>query len=95
MQTDATTPNIVGPTMLGPAGHCGKDTTHTSLQTMRNEPVWSQQCWKSWANGSNIVALRFVDLEQKKCWELLAGKFDRFQTLRINTQQHPTTCNRV
>ena len=33
--------------------------------------------------------------EQKKCWELLAEKFDRFQTLRNNTQQHPTTCNKV
>ena len=33
--------------------------------------------------------------EQKKCWELLAETFDRFQTLRNNTQQHPTTCNRV
>ena len=33
--------------------------------------------------------------EQKKCWELLAEKFDRFQTLRNNTQQHPTTCNMV
>ena len=33
--------------------------------------------------------------EQKKCWELLAEKFDRFQTLRNNTQQRPTTCNRV
>ena len=33
--------------------------------------------------------------EQKKCWELLAEKFDRFQTLRNNTQQHPTTCNRM
>ena len=32
---------------------------------------------------------------QKKRWELLAEKFDRFQTLRNNTQQHPTTCNRV
>ena len=31
--------------------------------------------------------------EQEKCWELLAGKFDRFQTLRNNTQLHPTTCN--
>jgi len=34
-------------------------------------------------------------MEQKKCWEFLAEKFDRFQTLRNNTQQHPTTCNRV
>ena len=33
--------------------------------------------------------------EQKKCWELLAEKFDPFQTLRNNTQQHPTTGNRV
>ena len=33
--------------------------------------------------------------EQKKCWELLAEKFDRFQILRNNSQQHPTTCNRV
>ena len=30
--------------------------------------------------------------EQKKCWELLAEKFDRFQTLRNNTQQHATWC---
>ena len=33
--------------------------------------------------------------EQKKCWELLAEKFDRFQAWRNNSQQHPTTCNRV
>ena len=33
--------------------------------------------------------------EQTKCWELLAEKFDRFQTLHNNTQQHPTTCNRM
>ena len=26
-------------------------------------------------------------MEQKKCWELLAEKFDRFQTLRNNMQQ--------
>ena len=33
--------------------------------------------------------------EQTNCWELLAEKFDRFQTLRNDTQQHPTTCNRL
>ena len=33
--------------------------------------------------------------DQKKCWELLTEKFDRIQTLRNNTQQHPTTCNGV
>ena len=30
--------------------------------------------------------------EQKKCWELLAEKFDRFQTLRNNIQQYATGC---
>ena len=33
--------------------------------------------------------------EQNKCWELWAQKFDWFQTLRNNSQQHATTCNRV
>ena len=30
--------------------------------------------------------------EQKKCWELLAEMFDRFQTLGNNIQQHATGC---
>ena len=30
--------------------------------------------------------------EQKKYWELLAEKFDRFQTWRNYTQQHATVC---
>ena len=30
--------------------------------------------------------------QQKKCWELLAEKFDWFQILRNNTQQHATGC---
>jgi len=50
MQTDATTPNFVGPKIT----------------------------------------------EQKKCWELLAEKIDRFQTLRDNMQQGmqtDSTCN--
>ena len=42
------------PSMLGPAVHRGKDTTH-------NERAWPQQCWKSCVNGSNIVELRFGD----------------------------------
>ena len=33
-----------------------------------------------------------VITEQKKCWESLAEKFDRFQTLRNNIQQHATGC---
>ena len=63
---------------------------------MRNERAQPQKCWKSCANGSNIVALRFGDHGTKKCWELLAEKFDRFQTLRNNMQQGvqtDATCN--
>ena len=67
---------------------------------MCNAFAWPQQCWKSCANGSNIV-VRHVSAttEQKKCWELLAQKFDQFQTLRNTSQQFPTpvqtdaTCN--
>ena len=54
------------PTMLGPAVHREKDTTHKSLETMCNECAWPQQCWKSCANGSNIVALCFGDHETKE-----------------------------
>ena len=63
VQTDATTPNIVGPTMLGvvasvlavvckrmqqvptilgPAVHRGKDTTHKTLETMCHARAWPQ-----------------------------------------------------
>ena len=64
---------------------------------MRIEHARLQQCWKSCANGSNTL-LRYASVitEQKKCWELLAEKFDRFQTLRNNMQQGvqtDATCN--
>ena len=96
MQTDATTPDIDGPTvlgvvasvlvvvckqfstMLGPAVHCGKDTSHKTLEIMCNADVWPQQCWKSCANGSNTVALCSTITEQKKCWKFLTQKFDWF-----------------
>ena len=35
------------PSMLGLAVHRGKDTTHTTLQTMCNACAWLQQCWKN------------------------------------------------
>ena len=47
--------------MLGSAVHRGKDTAYKTLETMCNARAWLQQYWKSWANGSNIVALRFGD----------------------------------
>ena len=84
------------PKSLGTAVHRGKNTTHKSF---------CNPCVRSVRGLNNVgravqmdpTLLRYASAitEQKKCGELLAEKFDRFQTLRNNTQQHPTTCNRV
>ena len=81
--------------MLKPVVHRGRDTTHKTLETRCNARAWSQQCWKSCANGSNIVALRFGDYGTKECCDLFAQKFNEFQTLHKNSQQHPKTCSGV
>ena len=46
------------------------------------------------AMQTDPTLLRYASVitEQKKCWELLAEKFDRFQTWRNNIQQHATGC---
>ena len=116
VQTDATTPKIVGqqiweqlrpcvgsgvqrrmqqlPTML--AYHACWSITRSycvavSKETMSKARLCPQQCWKSFKNGPNIIVLLCGDHGAK---EMLAQKFDQFQTLRNNTQQHSTTCNR-
>ena len=106
VQTGATTPNIVAPTMLGdgckrmqqlptsfgPAVHRGKKTTHKSLQYMRNERAWPQQCWKSCANGSNIVALRFGDHGTKEMFRVVGWKFWPVSNF---AHQHATTSENI
>ena len=79
-------------TMLGPALHLGTDTTHKTLQTMRNTRAWPEQCWKSCANGSNVVALRFCDHGTK---EMLGVAGSKVWLVSNFAQQLPTTCNRV
>ena len=74
------------PTSLGPAVHRGK------IQPIR----LCNPCVMSMSGPNNVgraeqthsTLLRYASAitEQKKCWELLAEKFDRFQTLRNNTQ---------
>ena len=59
---------------------------------MRNERAWPQQCWKSCANGSNIVALRFGDHGTKEMLGVVGWKVWPVSNF---AQQHPTTCNRV
>ena len=80
--------------MLVPTVHHGKDTTHKSLETMCNARAWPHV---GRAVQTDPTLLRYASAitEQTKGWELLAQKFDRFQTLRNSSQQHATTCNRV
>ena len=99
MQTDATTPNIIGPTMLGivasvlavvckrmqqlptilgPAVHRGKDTTHKTLErTMSNPRARLEVAVQT---GPTLLRYASEITEEKKCWEL-------FQTLRNNSQE--------
>ena len=50
------------PTMLGPAVHCGKDTSHKTLKTMFD------------ARGPNIVALRIGDHGTKEMLGVVGSK---------------------
>ena len=79
------------PTTLGPAVHRG------------NKDLWVVMSARGPNNVGRAVQtdptlLRYASVitEQKKCWELLAETFDRFQTLRNNMQQGvqtDATCN--
>ena len=82
------------PVMLRPAVHHGKDTTDKTLETMCNARAWPRV---GRAVQTDPTLLRYASAitEQTKGWKLLAQKFDRFQTLRNNSQQHATTFNRV
>ena len=80
------------PTMLGPAVHHGKDTTQKTLEITCNARAWPQQCWKSCAIGSNIVALRFGDHGTTEMLGVVGLEVDQSQTLRNNYQQHATGC---
>ena len=57
VQTDATTPNNVGP-MLACWSIRRSNCVAVSKETMCNARTWPQQSWKSCANGSIIVVLR-------------------------------------
>ena len=96
MQTDATTPNIVAPTMLVVVASvlavvCIRMQQLPTMLSVRGPNNVGRAVQTDPALCRNALVIT----EQKKCWELLAEKFDRFQTLRNNTQQHPTSCNMV
>ena len=54
---------------------------------MRNERAWPNNVGRGVQTDPTLLRYASAITEQKKCWELLAEKFDRFQTLRNNTQQ--------
>ena len=110
VQTDATTPNIVGPTMLGvvasvlavvckrmqqlptilgPAVHRGKDTTHKTLETMCHARAWPQQCWKSFR-------LQLCKRIQHCCATLQRSRYKRnvgsYGLKRLTGFKHATGC---
>ena len=68
-------------------GHYTYVHEHFSVNTQRIKYLSVLSCVQTDATTPNIVG--------QQCWEVLAQKFDRFQTLRNNSQQHATTCNRV
>ena len=72
----------------------------------RIQPIWLwKPCVMSMRGPNNVGGPVHTDptllhnaqaiTEQKKCWALLARKFDWFQTLHNNYKQCTTTCNRV
>ena len=103
VQTGATTPNIVAPTMLVVVA-CVLAVVCKRMQQLptslghavyRNERAWPNNVGRAVQTDPTLLRYASAITEQKKYWELLAEKFDRFQTLCNNTQRHPTTCNRV
>ena len=59
---------------------------------MRNDRARPQKCWKSCANGSNIVTLRFGDHGTKEMLRVVGWKVWPVSNF---AQQHAPTCNRV
>ena len=67
--------------MLGPAVHCGKDTTHKTLETMGIARAWPQQCsGRTVQTDPTFSRYASAITEQKKCCELLANKVAYFFT---------------
>ena len=73
VQTDATTPNNVRTCTASWEVYNPYDLI--SFKTMLNAHSWPEQCWESYANGSNIVALRFGDQGTKEILGVVGSKF--------------------
>ena len=83
------------PTMLGPAVHRGRVQPISLCKQYVMSVRGPNSAGRAVQTDPTLLRYALAIAEQKKCWELSAEKFDRFQTLRNNTQQHPTTRNKV
>ena len=72
------------PAMLGATVHRVKDKTHKTLVSVCNARTKPQQCWESCATDQTLLRYALA----------MTQKFDKFQILRNNFQQHTTTCSR-
>ena len=108
---DTTTPNIVGPTMMGFVAsmfivECkqiqqlptmlGSEEIKGRIQAIRLCRPRIMHVHSPNNNGravqkdTTLLLYASAIMEQEKLWELLVPKFDCFQTLHNNSQQHAT-----
>ena len=91
--------NVWGYTEILPVVHREKDTTHfKTMETMCNVRAWPQQCWKSCANGSNIVTFHFGYHVTKEIMGVVGLKVlpvSNFARQLPTTTQQRKTCNRM
>ena len=80
------------PTMLGPAVYRGKDTNHKTCKPCVMRVRGPNNVGRAVQTDPTLLRYASAVTEQKKCWELWVQKFDRFQGLRNNSQQHATGC---
>ena len=70
----------------------GKDTTVSLCKTSVMNVRGPHNVGRAVQTDPTLLPYASAITEQKKCWELLAEKFDRFQTLRNNIQQDAKGC---
>ena len=74
------------PAMLGATVHRGKDKTHKTLKSTCNvtHVRGPKNVGRAVQMDPTLLGYATAIMEQRKYWEVLAQKFDKFQILRNN-----------
>jgi len=89
------------PTVLRPAVHHGKDTTHKTLETMGYARAWPQQCWKELGKRIQHCCATLRRSRNKRnvgsCWlkRLTGFKLCATTCIRVYKQTQYVTSNSV